>query len=425
MAIGGYPSEYTTDLSDSEHSPMRNSGRKRSYSNTSSDFQFCPSEEEDQQDWEAPEVKVSEEYLLSPGTSSVHVSANDSAREGFCDSTFKASSFPSITSAPNLPTLQRSYTSSNPIRSGVFSCRKKVRRSYSLGEVDNTSYDTDVNFENILGNWNNVRNFFTDKCPADSDCGLASGGADEEKGEEEGGSTPPFSPSLSSPYGSFSEEDKEDTLCCIEVDDDTTAPLINSCSSPLHSEEASDSDDSSITFLLRFCLEKDPWQRSSRLCADIQRLLATNSTLVSEMTAYSEALAPPPQQQEEELSENSTEITDIDSDSESEEFVFSSHSPFTPRLCRLVQRNPPRLSPRSKASSPDPLSGRKPVPTLTMPPSPMKTKTSCEIATVRTFLAFSLACLHSAAAKDEGGGERHASLLDCAEKWGEYAQCCL
>jgi hypothetical protein len=426
------------------HSPNGSYARKRAYSSASSDFQFCPSDGEDPQDWTEDEHND----LLPRGASS---SGHSSLRASEQLNGLKSFSFlPAVTSETNLlahlPALRRVRSNTNSLgQAGIYSCRKKLRRSYSMGEVDNTSYDTDINFEDILSNWNNVQNFFIDKCKCPNGSSSSSHSSALLKEQEEEDTGTPFSPFMSS-FSSEAEEEVggKDSHLSIELDDPAAAAAVRE-------EDLISGGD--LSLLLRFCLEKDPWQRAGRLCADIQDLLAASSALEAEMAAYSAALAPPPhtlvravvdaryeqqlqedeEREEREEREETSSVASSDSECDQQHPVVVSvpqtraATPQTPRVRMLVQRVP-HLSPRSKLtqqvfSDQAPfLLAREMAPTIMSPHKKMKT--TCEISTVRTFLAFSLACLHSAAAK-EGDGPKHSSLLGCADRWGDYAQCCL
>jgi hypothetical protein len=373
VGCGSYDTEDT-----SFDSPLDES-RKRALSTTSSsDFQFLPSDEDHQVascDWN----EVDDE---TTGTDSF--------------SNFKTNSLKYVTSAPDLASYRTHSGSMGGVAPSTSSGRKKMRRSYSMGEVDNTAYDTDINFEDILSNWNSVQKFFLNKPGNES--------------EETQLPTP-------TPTASFANDDKDERS--IKEDGDSTVESTN------------------VDGLVRFCLEKDPWQRSNKLCADIQDLLASNVPLESEMAAYSAALAPPPltlravvdsrfakQRVQQQIQ---TEDNSSDTDSERQPLTINvtatQSAPHTPRVRMVVQRVP-LMSPRCKLTqevfgeTTSQLPDRK-----SLSPLPHQ-RPSREIETVRTFLAFSLACLHSAAAKEQDKA-KHSSLQFCADKWGEYAQCCL
>jgi len=345
-------------------------GRKRSFStSSSSDFQLYPSDQDDQHNWAEDE--------------------NDDVHSRI--SHLQINKMKSVNSVPDL-TLYRSHSGSIvDTLPSIYSCRKKIRRSYSLGEVDSTDYDTDVNFEDILCNWNNVQKFFLSK-----------------PGAVTGEVTAP----VPLPQQNVDKENDKDT----SVENDVSAF-------------------SSQTGLVQFCLEKDPWQRASRLCADIQDLLAANIPLESEMAAYSAALAPPPltlravvdsrftpQQLPPNEADSDCDETSTTSANATNASAAQCASPHTPRVRMVVQRVP-HMSPRCKLTQEVFGESSRFFPehrSLSPPPQ----KTSGEIETVRTFLAFSLASLHSAAAKEQDK-LKQTSLMSCAEKWGEYAQCCL
>ena len=88
--------------------------------------------------------------------------------------------------------------------------------------------------------------------PAAADTDIDIDGSD---GHADTTSFPPFSPSPTSPC--FLDEHKG---LSIEVDN-----ASGQCASGYSSDE----EETDMSPLLRFCLERDPWQRASTLCADI------------------------------------------------------------------------------------------------------------------------------------------------------------
>lgn len=281
----------------------------------------------------------------------------------------------------------------------IFSIRKRMRRSFSLGEVEKISYE-DINFEDILSNWENVRKYFTDNY-----------GISEEREESETKMETSRVPSSSSPS---IEEDNE--VSSITVDGPASSP-----------------GESAYVHLERFCLQKSPLQRSGQLSADIHGLLRSYPCLEQEMADYSSALSPGTPSNRKRLVHiehepspmNEEYETDVDSNeceedpvspsaysytTPSQDFIASPRrQPFNPLRKQLFATEKYCHSATSRVSS---------------ALAPQSKRDSSEISTVRTFLAFSLASLHSAAAAEQDSA-RQSSLLDCADKWGQYAQGCL
>jgi len=110
--------------------------------------------------------------------------------------------------------------------------------------------DDEVDYEEVLGSWDNVHQFFLSGATGNKD-----------------------SLSLMKVEGNRGAVD----VLCTTVSDDTT-------------ESAREA---SLKHLLTFCLSRNPWQDTQALFADIHGLLSDNADMTNELNAYASALAPP------------------------------------------------------------------------------------------------------------------------------------
>ena len=325
---------------------------KRSYTSVSSDISSSPSDDER---WESPKYGNFSPLKLPP-------SSSENPSEMFSSNCMNLT--------PRFSTQKfrsEDETGSRP----PCPSRKKFRRSYSTGCIDETQSNADVNYEKILSKWSNVHNFFIDKDRV----------MDAEK---EADRSEDFSPTFSSLSDYSSDEGKNDNL--IEEEEESSSSLPE-CKGDTSSGELSE--------LLKFCIETDPWQSSCQLSAGIHSLLSRNQFLTKEMDSYSNALT---------LS-SQTLVKAIVKDDEAE--------------CVMGSRSPRFVIVRKWANFPPQFQAEKEYKQFVF-----NTQKVGEVSTVRTFLSFALATLHNAAFAEKEKAKQVA-LRNCAEKWGEYAQSCL
>ena len=249
-------------------------------------------------------------------------------------------------------------------------------------DASSTDDSVEVNYENIHRSWDNVHQYFTEST-YDREESVAVGGTCESLSTE--ASAPPSIPPAETPDG----------LC--------PNRCISKREGVAEEGEGKEGGGDYRRRLLLFCSERNPWEHSQGLFADIHSLLSEDDSITKELNAYVSALSPssmsckalaaglgvsPTLRQEEDGACEGQEGAD-------RHVTVGAHSlgaAVTTASC-ILRAN--------------------------------------EVTVVRTFMAFALACMHEAEGQQQAealdsssAGSSSDVLGSCVDRWAGYARVC-